>query len=434
MHKQFTVSLIAIIFTLTITSIIAVSVEPAKAETGKTIRVPQDFPSINAAVGNASQGDTIFVKGGVYTEKLVIDKQLSLVGEDEALTVIDGGGEGTVVWINVDNVTLSGFTIRNSGDNFTDSGIYVNSSKSATLSGNTVTSNNIGVYLAESPKSLLRDNALEGNKFNFGVYSSNFDGYIQDIDQSNTVEGKPMVYWVNTEDKQAPSNAGYIAVVNCTDITVSSVVLEKNWQNLLFAYTNNSKITNVTSTLGEDSLWLIDSHNCNLQNSNITGNIWGGTALVNTSNCTVQGNTFKANGGYGLFLSDSSGNLFYHNNFISNPHQAWLYGQNSNSWDNGYPSGGNYWNNYTGVDQKKGPNQNETGSDGIGDTPVYLGQDNVDNYPLMTPWTQQPNVPVVIPIEFSVTGIIAVTVILAIFIVYFAKKWSTKKQAAKEEK
>jgi parallel beta-helix repeat protein len=144
--------------------------------------------------------------------------------------------------------------------------------------------------------------------------------------------------------------------------------------------------------------------------------------------CTVQGNTFKANGGYGLFLSDSSSNRFFHNNFVDNPHQAWLYGVNSNSWDNGYSSGGNYWSNYTAVDQKSGMYQNVTGSDGIGDTPVNLAQDNVDNYPLMTPWTQQPNEPILVPIEFSVTGIIAVTAILAIFIIYFVKKWSNKKQ------
>jgi parallel beta-helix repeat protein len=433
MPKKSQVLFLATLLPLLICSVIAVWVEPAKAEPSKTITVPTDFPSINAAVGNASQGDTIIVKNGVYHESLVIDKQLSLEGENKASTVIDGNGVGTVVFVNSDNVTLSGFTIRNSGTNFTDSGLYVNSSKGIELYGNTVTGNNVGVYLAESPKSLLRNNSLTGNSFNFGVYSSNFEGYIQDVDQSNTVEGKPMFYWVNTEGKQAPSNAGYVAAVNCTDITVSNVVLEKNWQNLLFAYVSNSKITNVTSTLGEDSFWIIESRGCNLQNNNISENIWGGVALVNTVDCTVQGNTFKANGGYGLFLSDSSSNRFFHNNFVDNPYQAWLYGVNSNSWDNGYSSGGNYWSNYTGVDQKSGKFQNVTGSDDLGDTPVDLAQDNVDNYPLMSPWTAQPSEPIVIPLEFSVTGIIAVTAILAIFIIYFVKKWSNKKQATKEE-
>ncbi len=426
MRKQFKVSFIAIIFTLTVASLTVLTITPAVAEESKTIVVPQDFPSINAAIGNASQGDTITVKNGVYHENVVIDKPLTLVGESG--TVIDGDGKGTVVWINADNVALTGFTVQNSGDNLTDSGIFVNSSKGVKLSGVTVTGNNIGVYLADSPKSLLRDNSLVGNSFNFGVYSSDLNGYIQDIDESNTVEGKPIVYWVNQAGKQVPVGAGYIAVVNCTDVMVSGGFLEKNWQNLLFAYTQNSTIIGVTSTLGEDSFWLLESSNCTLQYNNVSGNIWGGIAFVNTSGCIVQGNTMESNGGYGLFMSDSSNNQFYHNNFVDNPHQAWLYGDNSNIWDNGYPSGGNYWNNYTGVDQKSGLNQNETGSDGIGDTPVVIAQNNIDNYPLMQPWSQQPTEPMV-PIEFSVMALIAVTSVIVIFIIYFVKKWTNKKQA-----
>ncbi|MGD6809666.1 MAG: right-handed parallel beta-helix repeat-containing protein [Candidatus Bathyarchaeia archaeon] len=407
--------------TLTFASLAAVSIETVKAETSQTLLVPQDFSSISAAVANASQGDTILVKSGVYHENLIIEKAVKLLGEDQTSTVIDGDGVGTVVWINANNVALNGFTVQNSGHNFTDSGIYVNSSKGVNLHGNTVTDNNIGIYLAESPNSLLRENDLVGNSFNFGVYSSTLEGYIQDIDESNTVDNKPIVYWVNQIGKQVPTGAGYLAAINCTDITVSGVFLEKNWQNALFAYTKNSTVTGVTSTLGEDSIWLFESSNCTLQNNNITGNIWGGVALVNTSKCIIQGNMFKENGGYGLFLSDSSNNQFYHNNFIANPHQAWLYGDNSNSWDNGYPSGGNYWSNYTGTDQKTDPNQDEEGSDGIGDTPIVIAQNNVDNYPLMTPWTQQPNEPLLPPLEFSVMAIIAVTSVLAIFVIYYIK-------------
>ena len=57
-----------------------------------------------------------------------------------------------------------------------------------------------------------------------------------------------------------------------------------------------------------------------------------------------------------------------------------------NVWDDGYPSGGNYWDNYTGVDSNH---------DGIGDTPYIIDADNVDNYPLMETW--------VVPTETIVT-------------------------------
>jgi hypothetical protein len=58
----------------------------------------------------------------------------------------------------------------------------------------------------------------------------------------------------------------------------------------------------------------------------------------------------------------------------------------TNVWDNGYPSGGNYWSDYNGTDLLLGSGQNETGSDGIGDTPYVIDANNRDNYPLMKPY------------------------------------------------
>jgi hypothetical protein len=52
-----------------------------------------------------------------------------------------------------------------------------------------------------------------------------------------------------------------------------------------------------------------------------------------------------------------------------------------NQWDIGYPSGGNYWNNYTGADLYKGLYQNVSGSDGIGDMPYTIDRNNRDRYP-----------------------------------------------------
>lgn len=420
------ISLLLLLFALAISGL--VRVEFVKAE--KEIVVPQDFPTINSAIGNASQGDTILVKNGVYNENLVIDKPLMIVSENKS-SIIDGGGKGSVVWIKADNVGISGFTIQNSGSNFTDSGIYLNNSGNVVLSENKVISNNIGIYIYESSKSNLRNNDIGDNKFNFGIYSSNLKGYIQDIDTSNTVNGKPIFFLVNQSVNQSPQNAGYIAIVNCTNIAVTEAFLERNWQNLLLAYTKNSTINKITSTMGMDSIWLIESKNCSILNNNVVDNIWGGIALVNSFNCTFKGNTLRSNGGYGLFLSDSSDNQFYHNNFISNQRQTWLYGDSHNSWDDGYPSGGNFWDNYTGTDEKNGVNQNESGNDDLGDTPFIIDQNNIDNYPLMKNWREQ-SVEVIQPqLEFSVMSLIALVSVFVIFVAYFVKARMNRKQASK---
>jgi len=77
-------------------------------------------------------------------------------------------------------------------------------------------------------------------------------------------------------------------------------------------------------------------------------------------------------------------NIIYHNDFINSTTTHVHTIEASNSYDDGYPSGGNYWSGHKATDLYSGPYQNETGSDGIGDTPyLVLDENNVDNYPLM---------------------------------------------------
>jgi parallel beta-helix repeat protein len=126
---------------------------------------------------------------------------------------------------------------------------------------------------------------------------------------------------------------------------------------------------------------------------NVTGNTFSNTGYgiwlpANSNNNFITGNTFLNNKYYGIYFhtqGPSNNNNIYHNNFINNTYNARdIY---TNTWDDGYPSGGNYWDDYTGVDNFHGPNQDIPGSDGIGDTPYNIpGGSNKDRYPLMTPY------------------------------------------------
>lgn len=103
------------------------------------------------------------------------------------------------------------------------------------------------------------------------------------------------------------------------------------------------------------------------------------------SNILVGNTALKNN--FGIYLFQSSNNTIFHNNLINNGFEANGESGYVNTWDGGYPSGGNYWSKYTGVDFYSGPYQNITGSDGIGDTPYTICEDNQDRYPLMEPYT-----------------------------------------------
>ena len=128
--------------------------------------------------------------------------------------------------------------------------------------------------------------------------------------------------------------------------------------------------------------------------NNITGNTRGIFLIMSHENL-IYSNNIISNSKFGveLFICTGGGanNKVYHNNFINNGDedgQAYVWGT-ANDWDDGYPSGGNYWSDYDGVDNYSGPYQNIPGSDGIGDEPYEIhGYDewDYDFYPLMEPY------------------------------------------------
>ncbi len=107
--------------------------------------------------------------------------------------------------------------------------------------------------------------------------------------------------------------------------------------------------------------------------------------LYDTTDAVVRDNLFRSDGAIALTLYLSSWVHVDHNNILGNP-IATFDAPGADFWDAGYPSGGNYWSDYKGVDQCRGPQQTDcTGSDGLGDTPRSVYGGTVDRYPLMEP-------------------------------------------------
>jgi parallel beta-helix repeat protein len=171
-----------------------------------TIIVPDNYTTIQGAINNASSGDTIFVRKGTYYEHVVINKTITLVGEDSNFTIIDGYKTGNVIYIRANNVTVKSFTIRNSGmyiyggilvDHSTDNviinneiiynyeGISLLYSSSNVVCGNTITSNNDGIYLYSSS-----NNVVSGNT----IFSSNYDGIYLDSSSNNVVSSNVILH------------------------------------------------------------------------------------------------------------------------------------------------------------------------------------------------------------------------------------------------
>jgi parallel beta-helix repeat protein len=158
---------------------------------------------------------------------------------------------------------------------------------------------------------------------------------------------------------------------NITNNGVGIHLLEESDYNIIYG-------NDITANSGEGIYFEICGNNT-IYGNNIRNNGGDGILFEISGHNIVYGNNLTNNGIY--FMSGSSNNFIHHNNFVAV--EIGFLDPISNIWDKGYPSGGNYWSDYDGVDFFSGTYQNETGSDGIGDTPYDLHTDNVDNYPFM---------------------------------------------------
>lgn len=150
----------------------------------------------------------------------------------------------------------------------------------------------------------------------------------------------------------------------------------------LFSGRNNTLIDN-EARLNYNGVFVDVSQFNWITNNSISKNSVG-ISFDRSLHNMINSNTLSENL-YGVYLSYTD-NMVYHNSFIDNTNQAidsGFFGYNT--WDNGYPSGGNYWSDYSGTDLKMGPRQDIPGKDGIGDTPYNVSSDSRDRYPLLYP-------------------------------------------------
>jgi parallel beta-helix repeat protein len=292
----------------------------------KIIHVKEGFGTIQEAINNANVGDTIIVPAGTYYEHVIVNKTVSLIGENRTTTIIDGNNTGkTVVKITANSVNMSGFKVQNSGCVWEGNGIYVYRSDNCTIENNYLVNNCHNIKLDYSCNSRVLKNTIEGKCYGIRLMNS-----VSCTAADNNVSGC----------------IGGVHLENTTNCVVRRNYITKNDQGI--------------------RLYSPCTYNQILEN-NVYDNNYDGMIAPMPPNATF----FQ--------------NLIFHNNFINNTN-SFIYNVYGSVWDNGYPSGGNYWSRYNGTDFYNGVYQNETGSDDIGDKPYAVNSFEVDRYPLMRPY------------------------------------------------
>jgi parallel beta-helix repeat protein len=307
---------------------------------------PADFSTIQEAINAASDGYTIFVRMGTYYENIVVNRTVLLTGEDSSTTIIDGNGTGHVVIITSDDVNMTGFTVQNSGTAYHITGINLNNVNHCNVSGNIITNNEHGLEIHNSSyyNTISGNNMTENNKWGMHIIDSHGNNVSGNI-IGGSIWGSIAVHGFSTHNRIFENNVGN---------------------------NDNGGIS-------------IDGSDYNdIYENNITNNLWGISVQYGAKYNAISRNCI-ANNNYSVKLEwNTFANMFYHNNLVDNVFRMSLVGYNyANSWDDGYPSGGNYWSDYNGTDLFSGLYQNETGSDGIGDTTCVIDENYIDHYPLI---------------------------------------------------
>jgi len=358
--KKITTMLVGL---LVLSSVLVIfpNVMTVKAE-ATTIVVPDDFSTIQAAIDNAAEGDTVFVKNGIYNldenTLIVIDETLSLIGEDPENTVILGvfgiysSGSTAAIRVAAPNVTISGFTITNCRTAIAIANYYAE----AFPSGCKIINNNI-VNNSEGIRSQRSDLLISGNNI-----SENQGGIV----------GWNTENIIITENNIAENGYG-IDIGISRNITVSGNNISNNSRGLNLVYYGPYFV----------------------YGNNITKNDWGIRFAEGCNNAIVNGNNITQNNVGVVLLNfpnggdvavSGVGNKVFGNFFIDNSEQVLpnevefeniRMGSNGTDivlWDNS--TTGNYWDDYAGLDEN---------GDEIGDTPYIIDENNQDNYPLMNP-------------------------------------------------
>jgi parallel beta-helix repeat protein len=315
--------------------------------------IPAHTVEINAN-GEITGTDKIQRSGNIYT--FIGDVVGSIVilcngiVVDGAGYTLLGNGNRTGIWFQaITGVTIKNLHIRNFtyGVEFTY-GMSTEGCSAITLSGNTITdnehgitvwlfssnnqfldniiaNNTYGITLNHSPNNFFRNNQLVNNKYNFRVSSETgvqMTYFINDIDNSNTVDGKPIIYWVNEQDKNVPSGTGFVVLINCKNITVQNLSLTNNSQGILLVATNNSLIEKNFIANNNFGIVLFAPYEQCVGNSiignNITSNSNDGINSWNSEKTVVSENRITNNQEIGINFYDSRGAVISENTIAGN--------------------------------------------------------------------------------------------------------------------
>lgn len=307
----------------------------------------------------------------IDTSNLINGKPVCyLVGQDDIL--VDPStfpnGVGYLGIVGSANVTVTDLSVPSNGEGVLLA--YTTNSKAQNI---TASDCYYGIHLENSSRNVIVDCKLSGTYGVWLVYSD------ENLVCNNTISkagfGIELYHDVtgnSIKGNNVTSSTFGITSYPCYNNTVTENIVSTCSSGIFLRGSDNTITKNDVSycTIGID----IGSSLTMVIDNLLTNNDMG-IFVQGVDYNVIVGNTLMSNN-QGFRIRYCNNNTFYHNDITNNTMQVYVLSA-VNRWDNGYPSGGNYWSDYTGADAN---------CDGIGDTPYVIDGNNVDNHPLMKPY------------------------------------------------
>ena len=309
-------------------------------------------------------GDISSVASGIVVER----DNVTLEGEGFSF---EGGGNGVGVSLSGrSNVTIENVTVKSF-----EYGIYLWNSSYCNVIGNNLTENCWGMMLFLHSS----HNVIMGNNITHNMGDGIRNGEYGDSSEDSTISGNYIAennigIYVGVSSNSTIANNRIDANIDCG--------IRVDWSSNISILQNN--LTDNGFPFGHQAICIWNSSNCDVLRNRIGRSDSCGLFIEDAVAINVIQNEVVGNAG-GLRFVDSINSLVVGNSFVNNTLQAYVI-NSSVAWNGSYSSGGNYWSDYSGRDVFRGVLQNETGSDGIGDSAYEIDSANRDNYPLMKPY------------------------------------------------
>lgn len=276
------------------------------------------FDTINKGINAASDWDVIFVKNGVYNERITIRKSVRLIGENKHKTIIDGANGLGTLRISADRIKMSNFTIRNDRLSSDSCRIFISAVNYVTISDCIISDNQLGIYISEANNIFLINNIFQENQQSIFATLKTKNIYIND----NTFS----IDFIDGYGIYAKGNGRYEMCNN----TFSSNLNFNNFTCAIFANGQTMIDSNmiIGCTIG---LWLYDGTH-HIKNNIISHNKQTGVYTM-ASSVFLEGNTIENNGnnfignkylldfepgGISMYASSSSSVEIKHNEIVKN--------------------------------------------------------------------------------------------------------------------